>query len=143
MTLKIPERAEGATWPSARRILIADDAVSGRELLRTILERSGYEVTEASDGAEVLEKVKDFLPHLVILDLQMPKVDGYSAVKALRKIPALEQIPIMALAAALPDVSPEQMSQAGFTSWIVKPISPARLREIVAQLLQGTCAHSV
>ncbi len=135
MPSRLPDRAKGAERPSAIRVLIADDALSSRELLRTILERSGYEVLEAVNGEQVLEKAPEFEPHLVILDIQMPKMDGYCAAIALRKIPAFEKIPIVALAAALPEVSPEQMSQAGFTQCLVKPISPARLRECITHLL--------
>ena len=119
----------------ARRILIADDALSSRELLRTILEGAGYQVMEAVDGQQAVEKAPEFAPHLVILDLQMPKLDGYSIAVALRKLPGFAEIPIVALAAALPEVSPEQMTEAGFTQCLVKPLSPARLRECVAQLL--------
>lgn len=90
---------------------------------------------EAENGEQVLEKAPGFEPDIVILDLQMPKLDGYSAAIALRKIPALERIPIVALAAALPDIWPEQTSAAGFTHCLVKPISPARLRECVTHLL--------
>jgi CheY-like chemotaxis protein len=126
---------KGAERPSAIRVLIADDTLSSRELLRTILERCGYEVSEAEDGEQVLQKALGFEPHMIILDLQMPKLDGYSAAIALRMIPAFKRIPIVALAAALTDVSPEQTSQAGFTQYLVKPISPARLRECVTHLL--------
>jgi CheY-like chemotaxis protein len=119
----------------ARRILIADDASSSRELLRTILEQQGYVVMEAVDGAQAVDEAPDFAPHLIILDLQMPKLDGYSTAIALRKILAFASIPIIALAAALPEVSPEQMTLAGFTQCLVKPISPTRLRECVTQLL--------
>lgn len=103
--------------------------------MRTILERCGYEVLEAEDGEQVLQRALKFEPHMVILDLQMPKVDGYSAALALRMIPAFKWIPIVALAAVLADVSPEQTNQAGFTQFLVKPISPARLRECVTHLL--------
>ena len=109
--------------------------MSSRELLRTILERQGYEVMEAVDGEQAVGEAPDFSPHLVILDLQMPKLDGYSTAIALRKIPAFASIPILALAASLPEVSPEQMTQAGFTECLVKPISPTRLRECVTELL--------
>jgi two-component system chemotaxis response regulator CheY len=133
--LSSPDRVQVAARPTTRRILIADDASSSRELLRVILEGGGYEVMEASDGEQAVSKASEFSPHLVILDLQMPKLDGYSVAIALRKIPAFAGIPIVALAAALPEVSPEQMTEAGFTKCLVKPISPARLRECVTQLL--------
>jgi CheY-like chemotaxis protein len=132
---RFPDRSQGAERPSALRILIADDTLSSRELLRSILERSGYEVIEAEDGEQVLERAIAFTPHLVILDLKMPKLDACSAARALRKIPAFENTPIVALAAALPEVVPEQMTQAGITRCLVKPIGPTRLRECVASLL--------
>jgi CheY-like chemotaxis protein len=119
----------------ARRILIADDAPSSRELLRTILERQGYVVLEAVDGRQAVDEAAAFAPDLIILDLQMPRLDGYSTAIALRKIPAFASIPIVALAAALPEVSPEQMTAAGFTQCLVKPISPTRLRECITDLL--------
>lgn len=131
----ILDRSKGADRPLEIRILIADDTLSGRELLRSILESSGYEVVEAEDGEQVLERATAFEPHLVILDLQMPKFGGCAAAVALRKIPAFERTPIVALIAALPDGIPEQVAQAGFTGYLVKPIGPARLRQCVASLL--------
>jgi two-component system chemotaxis response regulator CheY len=130
-----PDRAQATERPSARKIFIADDASSSRELLRVILEGEGYEVMEAIDGEQAVHTAPNFSPDLVILDLQMPKLDGYSVAIALRKIPAFAGIPIVALAAALPEVSPEQMTEAGFTRCLVKPISPARLRDCITQLL--------
>lgn len=135
MQSRLQNRANPTERPSAGKILIADDALSSRELLRVILERSGYEVVEAANGLEVVDKVAEFIPDLVILDLQMPKLDGYSAAVSLRKIPGFPGVPIVALAAALPEVSPERMRDAGFTEFLVKPISPSRLRNCVAQLL--------
>jgi CheY-like chemotaxis protein len=90
---------------------------------------------EAVDGKQALDEAPNFAPHLIILDLQMPKLNGYATATALRKILAFASIPIVALAAALPEVSPEQMTEAGFTQCLVKPISPTRLRECITQLL--------
>jgi CheY-like chemotaxis protein len=128
-------RSQVAQPHSATRILIADDRPSSRELLRVILEGSGYEVAEAEDGEQVLERSASFKPHLIALDLQMPKLDGYAAAMALRKISAFEKTPIVALTAAASDVLPKQLSQAGFTGYMVKPIAPARLRQCIASLL--------
>ena len=69
------------------RILIADDVPSHRELLRTILEVSGYEVDEAEDGEQVVARAPGFSPHLFILDLDMPKMNGCQAAIALRQLP--------------------------------------------------------
>lgn len=122
----------------SRRILIADDTASSRDLLRSILEASNYTVEEAVDGAQVLEIVEMFGPHLVILDLQMPRLDGYATAAALRKIPKLRQTPIVALTAALTQTAPDRISAAGFSGYLVKPIGPSRLRQCVAEALQST-----
>jgi CheY-like chemotaxis protein len=120
------------------RILIADEAASSRDLLRSILEARNYIVEEAIDGAQVLGIVEVFAPHLIILDLQMHKLDGYVTAAALRRIPTLRQTPIIALTAALTQTAPDRMSEAGFSGYLVKPIGPSRLRRCVAEALQST-----
>jgi CheY-like chemotaxis protein len=117
------------------RILIADDTLSSRELLRSILEGGGYQVAEAEDGKQVIERAAAFQPHLVILDLHMPNLDGCAAASALRKIPAFEKTPIVALTAAVSEAVPERIAKAGFTGYLVKPIGPALLRKCIASLL--------
>jgi CheY-like chemotaxis protein len=129
-------RTEDAERRCAARILIADDTLSSRELLRFILEDSGHEVAEAEDGEQIILKAAVFLPHLMILDLQMPKLDGWATAAALRRIPLFERTPIVALTAAWSEVLPERISEAGFTACLVKPIAPARLRACVGSLLQ-------
>ena len=136
MNNPLSDRPEETKRHFATRILIADDTLSSRELLRSILEGSGYEVVEAEDGEEVIERATAFMPHLMILDLQMPKLNGCAAATALRRIPAFRTTPIVALTAALSDVAPEQIAEAGFTSYLVKPIGPARLRQCIASLLE-------
>ena len=116
-----------------KRILIADDAASSRDLLRSILEASSYIVQEAVDGAQVLEIVEVFTPHLIILDVQITKLDGYATVAALRQIPKLRRTPIIALTAALTQTAPDKISAAGFSGYLVKPIGPSRLRKCVAE----------
>jgi CheY-like chemotaxis protein len=116
--------------------LIADDTASSRDLLRSILEASGYLVEEAQDGQQVLEIVESFRPHLVILDLHMPRLDGYLTAAALRKMPTMLRLPIVALTAAVTQTAPDSISGAGFTAHLVKPIRPSGLRQCVASLLQ-------
>jgi CheY-like chemotaxis protein len=120
---------------AAPRILIADDDPSSRELLRSILESCGYEVVEAEDGVQVMERAPDFAPDLVILDIQMPNMDGLEAAKALRNIPSFEKTPIIALTAASSRLLPTDISLTSFTSYLVKPIGPAQLRQHISDLL--------
>jgi CheY-like chemotaxis protein len=122
--------------PEPRRVLIADDTVSSRDLLRSILEASGYVVEEAQDGERVLEIIESFGPHLVILDLHMPRLDGYSTAVALRKTSLFQRLPIVALTAAATQTAPDRILEAGFSAYLVKPIRPSSLRRCVASLLQ-------
>jgi CheY-like chemotaxis protein len=118
-----------------KRILIADDAAGSRELVRYILERCGHEVIEAGDGEEALTKAEMCGPDLVILDLQMPRVDGYTVASTLRRKAKFAKTPILALSAAISQDAPERLAAAGFSSYLIKPIGPARLRHSVTTLL--------
>ncbi len=125
------------TTAEPKHILIADDTASSRDLLRSILEAGNYIVEEAVDGAQVLEIVQVLHPHLFILDLQIPRLDGYATAAALRQMPTFRQTPIIALTAALSQTAPDRISQAGFSGYLVKPIGPAKLRRCVAEALQS------
>jgi two-component system, OmpR family, alkaline phosphatase synthesis response regulator PhoP len=120
-----------------KRIMIADDGASARDLVRCILGRSGYEIFEAEDGEEALECARRFQPDLIILDLQMPKLDGCSVASRLRSMPLFEGTPILALSAAISPTEYAKLIQAGFSSFLAKPISPARLRSAVGVLFNA------
>lgn len=117
------------------RILIADDRASSRELLRTVLERSGYEVIEAGDGQEALARAREASPDLILLDLQMPKLDGYGVLAELRGDARFRHLPICALTASAMRGDREKILAAGFTDYLSKPAGPELLREAVARLL--------
>jgi CheY-like chemotaxis protein len=119
---------------SRKRILIADDTVSSRELLRSILEGSGYDVFEAADGQEVLDWVADVNPDLIILDLNMPRLDGWATAAILRRVHAICQ-PIVALTATQSYAVQNQRAETYFSAYLVKPIGPTRLRKCIASLL--------
>lgn len=116
-------------------ILIADDKLSNRELLRAILEHADYVVVEAADGEEALVMASEVNPHLIILDIHMPKRDGFGVIKELRKDPDLQTLPIMALTASASLDEKELIMGSGFDACLVKPIGPAKLRDAVASLL--------
>ncbi|MGA9720285.1 MAG: response regulator [Acidobacteriaceae bacterium] len=119
---------------ASKRILIADDAASARDLVRSILGRSGYEVFEAEDGEEALESATRLQPDLVILDLQMPKLDGCSVASTLRSMPSFQETPIMALSAGISNMEPAQLHRCGFSAALAKPISPAKLRSTIIDI---------
>lgn len=119
-----------------KRILIAEDKTSSRELLKTVLELQGYEVLEAGDGEEALHVVRNEDLHLVLLDLQMPLRDGYQVVHEIRSDDRLCALPVIALTANAMPEDRERVMAAGFTSYVSKPVALAELRAEIARLLK-------
>ncbi len=117
------------------RVLIADDKETSRELIRMVLESLGHEVREACDGSEAVRYARDLPPDLIILDLQMPVLDGFGALAELRGDRSLAATPIMALTASAMQGDRERALAAGFDSYVSKPIPLAKLREEVTRLL--------
>ena len=118
-----------------KHILIVDDRATSRELLRTVLEKQGYAVTEAADGEEALQKVRAESPHLVLLDLQMPVRDGYEVLRELRQDPRFAALPIIAITASAMQGDRERALAAGFTAYLAKPVALSQLREEIQRLL--------
>jgi CheY-like chemotaxis protein len=118
-----------------KTILVADDNPASRELLRDALELRGFRVIEASDGREALNKLQEGPPDLVLLDIQMPLLDGFAVLKAARASDRLHEVPMIALTAFAMDSDRQCILAAGFDGYVSKPISIADLREQVERLL--------
>ena len=123
-----------ALTPS-KKILVADDTENGRELVKTVLENSGYEVIEAKNGLEALDCARRDLPDLIILDLHMPGLDGFGVIEQLRREQPFASTPIVALTASAMMGDKERAMSLGFTGYITKPIRLALLRSEVKRLL--------
>jgi two-component system cell cycle response regulator DivK len=132
-----------STTPGKKLILIADDRASSRELLRLVLERAGYAVIEAEDGHQALDRARSEHPDLVLLDLQMPGLDGYGVLAALRSEARFENLPVLALTASAMTGDRERILAAGFTDYLAKPAGPEVLRGTVARLIgeAGAAQH--
>jgi two-component system, cell cycle response regulator DivK len=118
-----------------KTILVADDKASSRELVRTVLEHIGFQVVEASDGAEALEHARRLAPELILLDLQMPELDGFQVIERLRAEARFAATPIVALTASAMHGDREKALAAGFSGYITKPIRLASLRSEIERLL--------
>jgi len=129
-----------STSPQKSLILIADDRPTSRELLRLVLERAGYEVLEAEDGEQAVERARSGNPDLILLDLQMPGLDGYAVLAALRSEPRFAHLPVLALTASAMRGDREKIMEAGFTDYLAKPAGPEVLRETVARLLRDVAS---
>ena len=119
-----------------KKILVADDKPSGRELIRTILEKDGYQVVEAADGVEAVNRAREINPDLIILDIHMPGLDGFGVVEELRRDADFASTPVMALTASAMMGDRERAIAAGFTGYITKPIRLSALREEIERMLR-------
>ena len=117
------------------RILIADDYDDNRELLRLLLQGAKYEVIEARDGQQCLDLAREHLPDLIMVDLSMPKLDGWEAFKALQADPKTESIPCVVTTASA-DMDSVRARQHGFSAYVNKPFKTAALLEVVSSLLR-------
>lgn len=119
-----------------KRILIVEDKANSRELLRTVLEQQGYDVTEARDGDEALSIVRQQAPDLVLMDLQIPSRNGFDVLQEIRKDASLANLPVVAVTANAMPGDREKVLAAGFTGYIAKPVALAHLRSEVSRLLE-------
>ena len=116
-------------------VLVADDEEDIRELIVFRLENSGYTVIEAQDGAEALELARSARPDLAVLDVMMPKMDGYELTQRLRADEATSRMPIILLTARTQEADVERGFSAGADDYIRKPFSPEELRSRVQAIL--------
>jgi CheY-like chemotaxis protein len=111
-----------------KSVLIADDNPAGRELVREGLTGHVRSIIEASDGREALKKIRETRPDLVLLDIQMPEMDGYAVLREIRSDPALRGLRVVALTAFAMQGDRERALEAGFDDYLTKPVSVAKLK---------------
>ena len=139
-SLRLVGRTSSEQWPhTAQRImekvLIVDNDRASRDLVRAILKSVRCEIIEASHGQQGLDMLRQEQPDLVLLDLDMPGLDGLEVVKKIREDPTLVNLPVVAVTAFAMDRDREKAMEAGFTAYITKPVRAAALRQQVRQLL--------
>ena len=110
-----------------KNILIAEDNAVNRELLRELLEARGHAVDEACNGQEALQKIAQSMPDVLLLDLSMPVMDGYTTIKNIRANPAMASLPVLAVTAFAMRGDREKTEDAGFDGYLSKPIDSSAL----------------
>ncbi|HEX8976129.1 MAG TPA: response regulator [Solirubrobacteraceae bacterium] len=125
------------TDASPPRIVVADDEVDVRELVAYRLSRSGYEVIEAQDGEQALRLALEDPPDLAVLDVMMPKLDGYELTRRLRAEPSTQRVPVILLTARAQEADVSQGFEAGADDYLRKPFNPdellARVRAVLGR----------
>ncbi len=119
----------------SKTILAVDDSASIRQMVAFTLKSSGYEVVEAVDGMDGLEKSKSKTFNLILTDQNMPRMDGLTLVKNLRAMAQYKSTPILMLTTESSDAMKAQGKAAGATGWLVKPFDPQKLIEVVKKVI--------
>ena len=119
------------------RILVVDDEVSTLTLFQRILEKEGYAVVCAYDGQDAVEKAQEQPPDLVLLDIMMPRMDGWAAREALAAIPRLQDTPVIFLSARAQQADLRRGYEAGVAEYVTKPFDPTELLDIIGRVLDG------
>jgi len=120
-----------------RKIMIVEDNQDSRELVVKVLKNKGYQIIEAVDGEEALEKAAREKPHLILMDISIPKIDGFEVTKKLKDQDEFKHIPIVALTAHAMKGDREKFISVGFEGYISKPIDVHAFPEQVRAYLKG------
>jgi two-component system cell cycle response regulator DivK len=119
----------------SKKILVVEDTDDNRQILRDLLGMAGYELIEAYDGADGVAKAGEHKPDLILMDIQMPVMDGYEATRRIKAEPALAGIPVIAVTSYALSGDEEKARAAGCDGYIAKPFSPRQMLAKVREIL--------
>lgn len=119
----------------AKTILAVDDSASIRRMVQFTLKGAGYDVIEAADGQEGLERAQKSMVNLVLTDQNMPRMDGLTLIRSLRALPDYKNVPILVLTTESGADMKAQGRAAGATGWLVKPFAPKGLVDVVKKVI--------
>jgi two-component system, cell cycle response regulator DivK len=119
----------------SKRILVVEDQEDNRQIIRDLLSVTDYEITEAISGEEALVAVAKRRPDLILMDIQLPIMDGYEATRRIRAEPGLQSIPIIAVTSYALSGEEQKAHAAGCTDYVPKPYSPRQLLAKIREYL--------
>jgi CheY-like chemotaxis protein len=117
------------------RVLLVEDTEDNRQMMRSLLEMSGFRVFEAINGREAVEVARRVKPQIILMDLSLPYVDGIAATRQIRRLPDLKTVPIVAVSAHDSADFHGMALDAGCNAYVTKPVHYAELEELVNTLL--------
>ena len=119
----------------SKRILVVEDQEDNRQIIRDMLSVTDYEITEAENGEQALAAVANQRPDLILMDIQLPIMDGYEATRRIKADPALQSIPIIAVTSYALNGEEKIARAAGCDDYVPKPYSPRQLLAKIRQYL--------
>ena len=118
-----------------QRILVVEDTEDNRRIIRDLLTARGYDLIEAADGAAGVAMAQQERPDLILMDIQLPEIDGYEATRRIRAVPELAKVPIIAVTSYALSGDEAKTREAGCDGYVAKPFSPRDLLAKVRQFL--------
>lgn len=118
-----------------KRILVVEDTEDNRQIMRDLLSNAGYDMVEAQDGAEGVAMAKSQRPDLILMDIQLPVLDGYEATRRIKADPAISHIPVIAVTSYALSGDEAKTRAAGCDGYVAKPFSPRQLLQKVREYL--------
>ena len=120
-----------------RTVLLVDDYSDSRLMMRLLLEMSGYRIVEAETGREAVECAKRECPDVILMDLNLPEIDGLTATKLIRELEILRDVPIIALSGYDAEHSQNAALAAGCDHYVTKPVDFDQLEDVVGRFCQA------
>ncbi len=117
-------------------ILVVEDQEDNRQILRDLLANAGYHMFEAGDGAEAVTTAANLKPDLILMDIQLPILDGFEATRRIKSNPALNNIPVIAVTSYALSGDENLARNAGCDAYVSKPYSPRKILAIIQELLR-------
>jgi two-component system cell cycle response regulator DivK len=119
----------------SKRILVVEDQPDNRQIIRDMLAPTDYEITEAEDGEQALLAIAKQRPHLILMGIQLPIMDGYEVTRRIKADSALRSIPVIAITSFALDGEQQTARAAGCDDYVPEPYSPRQLRAKIRQYL--------
>jgi chemosensory pili system protein ChpA (sensor histidine kinase/response regulator) len=123
--------------PAAAVVMVVDDSLTMRKITSRLLEREGYQVLTAKDGLDALEQMKDALPAVMLVDIEMPRMDGFDLTRILRGDPRTRDVPIIMISSRTAQKHRSQAAELGVNVFLGKPYPEAELLQHIANYLEG------
>ena len=123
-------------------VLLVEDTEDNRQMMRRLLEMSGFRVVEATNGREAVEVASQVQPQIILMDLSLPIIDGLAATRQIRNLPELNTVPIVAVSAHDTADFHSEALDAGCDAYVTKPINYTELEHLVTRLIAGNASSA-
>jgi chemosensory pili system protein ChpA (sensor histidine kinase/response regulator) len=115
--------------------MVVDDSLTVRKVTSRLLEREGYQVLTAKDGLDALEQMKDAVPAVMLVDIEMPRMDGFDLARSVRGDPRTRDVPIVIISSRTADKHRSQAAQLGVNAFLGKPYAEGELLQLIAKFV--------